>query len=486
MLNNIPIQCGNFNPFPYLCYSGYVFCDANGNGIQNPGESPLMGAPITIGWTTPNSPSVTVYSDSSGYFNYCGSIYGVTSVAIASVSSSWLIDNGSTLPNNNNIFSIQGSLYNITQPLAIPVYCAGSVTPCSDLWTTVTPWIGYFQGQNATIRLNWGNYGPGASSYTLTLNWPANVTLNTWSILNPNYVINGNSITWTINSTQTSFSTTDHLSFTLPSGLINGEQHMFTSTITSSNGTDCYEGNNNGGLLQILGNAYDPNDKNVFRKSYHDYGIGGFPESTIVYGEDDVLEYTIRFQNTGTAPAQNVYIIDTLDTELDWSTFQLLNTTHDMNVVNLGNGILRFEFNNIWLPDSSVSQELSQGHIIFRIRETPGNDIYSEITNTAYIYFDWNPAIVTNTTYNINDWIEFVGEENAFNVEAYPNPMQNELTLKVEGQFNYEIHDLTGRKLLQGMGVGQTTISTEALASGTYLISVYVNGSKQTSVLLKH
>ena len=486
MLNNIPIQCGNFNPYPYLCYSGYVFCDANGNGIQNPGEAPLMGVPITLGWTTTNSTSVTVYSDSSGYFHYCGSIYGVTSMAMATVSSAWLLDNGSTLPNNNNVFGINGSMTYITQPLAIPVYCAGSATPCSDLWTTVTPWIGYFQGQNATIRLNWGNYGPGASNYTLTLNWPANVTLNTWSILNPNYVINGNSITWTINSTQTSFSTTDHLSFTLPSGLINGEQHMFTSTITSSNGTDCYEGNNTGGLLQILGNAYDPNDKNVYRKSYHDYGIGGFPESTIVYGEDDVLEYTIRFQNTGTAPAQNVYIIDTLDTELDWSTFQLLNTTHEMNVVNLGNGILRFEFNNIWLPDSSVSQELSQGHIIFRIRETPGNDIYSEITNTAYIYFDWNPAIVTNTTYNINDWIEFVGEENAFNVEAYPNPMQNELTLKVEGQFNYEIHDLTGRKLLQGMGVGQTTISTEALATGTYLISVYVNGSKQTGKVLKY
>jgi hypothetical protein len=70
-------------------------------------------------------------------------------------------------------------------------------------------------------------------------------------------------------------------------------------------------------------------------------------------------------------------------------------------------------------------------------------------------------------------------------VEAYPNPMLNELTLKVEGQFNYEIHDLTGRKLLQGMGVGQTSISTEALASGTYLLSVYVNGAKQTAVLLK-
>ena len=486
MLNSIPIQCTNFNPYPYLCYSGYIFCDANGNGIQNVGEAPLMGAPITLGWTTTNSASVTVYSDSSGYFEYCGSIYGVTSVALASVSQSWLTNNGSTLPNNNNIFSILGSSTSITQPLSIGVYCAGSATACSDLWTTITPWIGYYQGQNATIRLNWGNYGPGATPYTLTLNWPANVTLNTWSILNPNYVINGNSITWTINSTQTSFNTTDYLSFTLPSGLINGEQHMFTSTITSSNGTDCYEGNNNGGLLQILGNSYDPNDKTVFKKSFHADNGTSFQESTIDWYVDDELEYTIRFQNTGTAPAQNIFIIDTLDAELDWSTFQLLNTTHDMNVVNLGNGILRFEFNNIWLPDSSENQELSQGHLTFRIRENIGNELFSEITNTAYIFFDWNPAIITNTTYNINDWLEFVGEENAFHVEAYPNPMQNELTLKVEGKFNYEIHDLTGRKLLQGMGVGQTTISTEGLATGTYLISVYVNGSKQTGKVLKY
>ncbi len=486
MLNSIPIQCGNFNPYPYLCYSGYIFCDANGNGIQNVGEAPLMGAPITLGWTTTNSVNITVYSDSSGYFSYCGSIYGVTSMAIATVSSAWLSDNGSTLPNNNNVFAINGSMSSITQPLAIPVYCAGSVTPCSDLWTTVTPWSGYYQGNTAILRLNWGNYGPGATPYTLTLNWPAGVTLQTSSIFNPNYVVNGNSITWTINSTQTSFTTADYLYFIVPSGILNGEQHVFTSTITSSNGTDCYEGNNSGGLLQIVGNSYDPNDKTVFKKSFHADNGTAFQESTIDWYVDDELEYTIRFQNTGTAPAQNIFIIDTLDAELDWSTFQLLNTTHEMNVVNLGNGILRFEFNNIWLPDSSASQELSQGHLTFRIRETPGNEIYSEITNTAYIFFDWNPDIITNTTYNMNDWIEFVGEENAFRVEAFPNPMQNELTLKVEGKFNYEIHDLTGRKLTEGMGVNQTTINTESLATGTYLLSVYVNGAKQTGKVVKY
>lgn len=158
-LNNIPIQCANFNPFPSLCYSGFVFCDANGNGIQNGGEMPLMGAPITLGWTTPNSTTVTVYSDSSGYFHYCGSIYGVTSIALATVSSTWLTNNGYTMPNNNNVLSIVGSMNGITQPLAVPVYCSGNVTLCSDLWTTVTPWIGYYQGNNATIRLNWETTG---------------------------------------------------------------------------------------------------------------------------------------------------------------------------------------------------------------------------------------------------------------------------------------------------------------------------------------
>jgi len=36
------------------------------------------------------------------------------------------------------------------------------------------------------------------------------------------------------------------------------------------------------------------------------------------------------------------------------------------------------------------------------------------------------------------------------------------------------------------MGVGQTTTSTEDLASGTYLITVYANGSKQTGKVLKY
>ena len=478
------LQCTNFNPFPVLCYEGNVFCDSNGDGIQNFGETPLVNAPITIdNYQGGSTTAITVYSDTIGYFHYCGAIFGVTDSAQATLSSTWLANNGYTMSNNDNVFYIYGDTLASSQPLSIPVQCNNV---CTDLWTTVTPWVGYFQNQTAVIKLNWGNYGPEAANYSLQLTWPQGVTIQPASIQYPNYVISGNTITWNLGSINPGFNNTDIIYFNVPFGLADGTQHVFNSIITPSLVSDCYNENNDGGLLQILGNSYDPNDKNVYRKTFHENEISGFSESDINFGEVDELEYTVRFQNTGTAPAQNIYIMDTLDAELDWSTFELIQSTHEVEVENFGNGVLRFKYNNIWLPDSSESQELSQGHFVFRMRENSGNTLGSEITNTAYIYFDWNPAIVTNTTYNINDWIEFVGEENAFNVQAFPNPMNNELTLKVEGKFNYEIHDLTGRKLLQGIGVSQTTINTESLATGTYLISVYVNGAKQTGKVVKY
>jgi uncharacterized repeat protein (TIGR01451 family) len=482
-LFSIPLNCGTTNPFPYLCYSGYVFCDSNGNGVMNAGESPLVEAPITIGWTT-NQTAVTVYSDSSGYFSYCGSIYGVTSVALAQVSQNWLTNNGYTLP-GNNFYSILGSSTSVSQPVSIAVNCGGTTSLCSDLWTTITPWVGYYQNQTAIIRLNWGNYGPGASDYTLTMTWPSDVSLVTSSIQNPNYVIAGNTITWTISSNQTWFATTDYLYFTIPSGLINGAQHIFTSTITATETEDCYTNNNNGGLLQILGNSYDPNDKIVFKETHHGMYGNTYTQELIEWGVDDQLQYTIRFQNTGTAPAQNIYIIDTLDTELDWSTFELLQTTHDMQIVNLGNGVLRFEFNNIWLPDSSVSQELSQGHIIFRIRENLNNEVYSEITNTAYIYFDWNEAIVTNTTYNINDIIEWVGNTDEFNLNTYPNPTRDKVNIELPGYFHYTITDVMGSRIIQSSALNKATIDLSAFASGTYIIQLRHNNGVCNGKIIK-
>jgi uncharacterized repeat protein (TIGR01451 family) len=227
--------------------------------------------------------------------------------------------------------------------------------------------------------------------------------------------------------------------------------------------------------LQILGNSYDPNDKNACT----DYQNDNFPLGYLDAFVDDALTYTIRFQNTGTAPAQNIYIIDTLDAELDWNSFTLIEASHNMQVVNLGNGIYRFEFPQIWLPDSTTNEAQSHGHLTYRITEMPNNPINSTIENTAYIYFDWNSPIITNTTLNINMWIDGINElENQLVI--YPNPATDEIKVSIEQPTNILVSDFNGKLLLKQVLQPGQALNLSDLKSGIYLIEA---GDKKTKLI---
>ena len=472
---NIPFNCNSQSPT--FCYGGFVFCDANGNGVMNVGEAPIAGAQVQL-FTQPNSTtSVTVYTDSTGYFSYCGPFSGTSNIILAQVSPTWLIYNGFT--GSTSYTSLQGFVTAQVQPGMIAVNCGGTTTaPCADLWTTVTPWIGYYQNSTAYIKINWGSYGPGIiGNYTLSFTYPAGVSPILSSIQNPNYTISGNTITWNLNSAASSFSNYDVILFSVPGGLINGAQHFFTSSIAPTGATiDCGTYNNTGSLLQILGNSYDPNDKNAST----DYMNENYPLGYLHPFIDDALTYTIRFQNTGTAPAQNIYIIDTLSAQLDWSSFTLLEATHPIQVVNLGNGIMRFEFNQIWLPDSTSNEPQSHGHLTYRISENANNPIMSTIENTAYIYFDWNDPIITNTTFHQNMWLDQIDELNG-SLAIYPNPAQTQISLGLTEPSQVLIKDINGKVIFNELvGLGQT-INIQAFESGVYLIE----GAQQKGKFIK-
>jgi uncharacterized repeat protein (TIGR01451 family) len=475
---SFPVQCGQ-NPGNPNCYTGYVFCDANNNGIMDNNELPMAFAPVVLSNAQgANANTVTVYTDSTGYFSFCGQ-FGNGQYVLASIPSNYLNYLGYSV-NFNFVTLIVNQAAGM-----LPVNCGGNGgNACADLWTTVTPWIGYYQNTTAHIRLNWGNYGPSSPGpFTLTLTFPAGVTVNTASINTPGYSIAGNTITWNLNSALSSFSTNDLILFSIPGGLINGANHYFTSTIApTGNIQDCNPQNNNGNLLQILGNSYDPNDKNVARPEFYNSGLFGSTE--IETGVDDILTYTIRFQNTGTAPAQNVVVVDTLDSELDLSTFTLVSSSHAVELVNMGNGIMHFEFNGIWLPDSTSNEPLSHGQFTYRIRENAGNENMSEITNTAYIYFDWNAPIITNTTYNVNVWVEGIDEASDL-FKVFPNPTTDVVTIEASEAFNYTVYDLNGRAVLQGKGNATEAISLYSLVHGQYILSLNTGNSTRNLKVTK-
>lgn len=478
---NFPLQCGG-TVTPTMCYSGFVFCDANGNGVMNPNEAPLAGAPVILYNNSATNSSITVYTDSTGYFTYCGQ-YSTSTYVFATISQSWLTYNGYNP--TVGVITLIGSPSGTTNTGFIAINCGGTTTTCTDLWTTVTPWIGYYQNSTAYVKINWGNYGPGAAgNYTMTMNFPAGVTVNASTIANGG-IVSGNTITWNLNSASSFFSNYDVITFNVPGGLTSGTSHYFTSTIAPTTGTDCSTVNNAGSLLQLVGNSYDPNDKVVARP---DAAIQFFGDETqyIDALTQEALTYTVRFQNTGTAPAQNIYIIDTLDADLDWSSFTLIQASHNMQVVNLGNGIMRFEFPNIWLADSTTNEPESHGHLVYRIMENAANQYGTEIENTAYIYFDWNDPIITNTTYNFNNWTEGITEGSAQNIHVYPNPASELLTISCEGDFDYQLVDLSGRIVSSGSAADSESISISNAAVGIYQLNVQSNQGNSSLKVIKH
>ena len=138
-------------------------------------------------------------------------------------------------------------------------------------------------------------------------------------------------------------------------------------------------------------NGYDPNDKQVYPKGQC---IPGYVP------RDQLLTYTVRFQNTGNADAINIYILDSLPPELDFSSVRVIHSSHPMYTEVLPGKKLKFVFDAIHLPDSTSDEPGSHGHVVFEVRPLANMPEGTELRNSAAIYFDYNPPVITNEVLN--------------------------------------------------------------------------------------
>ena len=140
---------------------------------------------------------------------------------------------------------------------------------------------------------------------------------------------------------------------------------------------------------EIIG-SFDPNDKLVVPS-----GVG---DEHYVLSSDE-LEYTIRFQNTGNDTAFNIYILDTISPLLDMHTFESTVSSHPYTVEVLEDSIIRWNFNDVYLPDSNINEIESHGFVKFFISPQANIAQESVINNSAGIYFDFNVPVITENTF---------------------------------------------------------------------------------------
>jgi len=137
--------------------------------------------------------------------------------------------------------------------------------------------------------------------------------------------------------------------------------------------------------------AYDPNTKAAYPRGYSNEHF---------ISNSDEIEYHIRFQNTGTDTAFTVVLKDTLSPFLDATTIQLGTSSHHYESEILENGILKFTFENIMLPDSNVNLVASNGFVKFKIGLKEDLLPGTIINNSAGIYFDFNAPVITETIFH--------------------------------------------------------------------------------------
>jgi uncharacterized repeat protein (TIGR01451 family) len=159
---------------------------------------------------------------------------------------------------------------------------------------------------------------------------------------------------------------------------------------------------------EVVG-SYDPNDKQGFP--------GGIGEQHEILPNEQ-LQYLIRFQNTGTAPAYTVVIRDTLDADLDIFSVTPGVASHDYSFTMYGERVLQWTFNNIMLPDSNSNEEQSHGFITYTVNQIPDLTDGTQITNSAAIYFDSNEPVITNTTLHTINHCLFSENQSTIDVTA--------------------------------------------------------------------
>ena len=240
--------------------------------------------------------------------------------------------------------------------------------------------------------------------------------------------------------------------------------NAFIDVSTDNNWTD-----NSFNFSQIVVGSYDPNDITCLQgNSLPLIDMGKF------------LHYNIRFENTGTAAAENIVVKSEIDmTQYNLQSLQVMESSHPMKVKITGN-IVEFIFQSINLDTGG------HGNILLKMKS---NTALSQdlVINSADIYFDYNFPIETNDEQTVFADLSKNDFNKDLSLQVYPNPTADIVTIKSDSTINaIQIYDAQGRLLITKM-TNETlqTIDLSSYATGIYYLSVSTTNGKQTQKIMK-
>ncbi len=445
----------------YNFITGKLFIDANSNAVQDSGEIPLVHKSVTEINT-----GRLAFSEQNGFYSV--SVLDTGNFTVAPTAMNYF----NTVPvTHSAIFT--GSFQQTDSLNDFAFQPAGVF---NDLHVSITPLNNFRSGFNASYQITFSNYG------TTTLLGAIILFKNpNWSYVsaNPNPIFTTvDSIVWTsgvLSPFQTkSIVVTVNVNTGLPIGTLINSNVRIEPIANDANSVNNFDTSN----VYVTG-AVDPNDILVSEDTLTTTQLSIAP----------YLDYIIRFQNTGNDTAFNVRVLNNISLNLDIGTFEFVASSHLLNIsYGIHARLLTFDISNILLPDSNTNELASHGFIRYRIK--PSNTLVAgdNISNAAFIYFDFNNPVATNTA--VTHIVLPTGltpnpspkERGA--LQCYPNPTANELTvtgyvLSANEKTTLKVFDVFGKEIMSlplgspdGSGGGAFKLQTSNYPQGVYFVQV--------------
>lgn len=322
------------------------------------------------------------------------------------------------------------------------------------------PWI----GNDTQLHLHYANIGTEDITATLTLDVDDQLSFVSASVTPTS--INGQNVDWDLGVLAPGTSGTINVTIHTPASVAPNAP-VDNGVLLEIAEADVDLLNNSDRLLGNATTSFDPNDKQVSE-------ITITPEDVF---EQKLLEYTVHFQNTGTAPAVNIVIKDSLDGDWDLGTFEVVGASHPFTVT-VNNEVAIWTFANVMLPTEDSDALGSQGS--FHYRMAPKNSLIlgDQLTNRADIYFDYNVPVLTNTTVTTVALTTGVVEASLGNgLSVVPSPSNGLVTVRwSDVQLNnarLSVMDALGRTVytsnLNGNGAQGRGMDLSFLPEGSYV-----------------
>jgi hypothetical protein len=216
-------------------------------------------------------------------------------------------------------------------------------------------------------------------------------------------------------------------------------------------------------LIQNVVNALDPNEKTC---------VEGTTITSEMVGE--YVHYVIGFENDGSADAENIVVMDRIDTsKFDISTLVPLSGSASYTTRITNSNKVEFIFENINLPFTAGN---NTGYVAFKIKTKPNLVVGDTFSNSASIYFDYNYPVLTNTATTTIAVLANQDFDFSTYFSVYPVPAKQVLNIQTKegiGVKSMEVYNVMGQLVIAIPNAqGVSTIDVSNLKAGTYFIKL--------------